>query len=174
MKSVRPNRSWASAIVIGFMVAGVSAAAEPSWAAESGHGKNQRPEQSEHGKSRQQDSRASRDAGRREVRSREYFGDRQRTLAHRYYGEEFRRGRCPPGLARKHNGCSPPGHAKRWRVGHQLPRDVIFYDLPPALVVELGRPPRGYRYVRVASDILLITIGTGMVIDAIQDLGAMQ
>jgi Ni/Co efflux regulator RcnB len=32
-------------------------------------------------------------------------------------------------------------------------------------------PPSGYRYVRVASDILLIAAGTGMVVDAIQDLG---
>jgi Ni/Co efflux regulator RcnB len=37
--------------------------------------------------------------------------------------------------------------------------------------MQIGVPPRGYRYVRVASDILMIAIGTGMVIDAIQDLG---
>ena len=24
---------------------------------------------------------------------------------------------CPPGLAKKHNGCVPPGHAKRWNRG---------------------------------------------------------
>jgi hypothetical protein len=30
-----------------------------------------------------------------------------------------------------------------------------------------------YRYVRVASDILLIAVGTGMVVDAIEDLGRM-
>jgi Ni/Co efflux regulator RcnB len=34
-------------------------------------------------------------------------------------------------------------------------------------------PPAGYRYVRVAADILLIAIGTGMAIDAIQDVGGM-
>ena len=28
-----------------------------------------------------------------------------------------------------------------------------------------------YRYVRVASDMLLIAIGTGMVVDAIRDIG---
>jgi Ni/Co efflux regulator RcnB len=67
----------------------------------------------------------------------------------------------------------PPGQAKKWRVGQPLPREVIFYDLPPALVVQIGVPPPGYRFVRVASDILLIAIGTGLVVDAIQDLGRM-
>ena len=65
----------------------------------------------------------------------------------------------------------PPGQAKkRWRYGHPLPRDVVYYDLPRPLVLELPAPPDDYRYVRVASDILLIAIGTGMVVDAIQDL----
>jgi Ni/Co efflux regulator RcnB len=38
-------------------------------------------------------------------------------------------------------------------------------------VVQIGSPPAGYRYARVTNDILLIAVGTGMVIDAIQDLG---
>jgi len=36
--------------------------------------------------------------------------------------------------------------------------------------VQLGVPPSGYRYVRVAGDILLMAIGTSMVVDAIQDI----
>ncbi|ACT48295.1 hypothetical protein [Methylotenera mobilis] len=99
------------------------------------------------------------------------FGDRQRTVVHDYYDGNRRSGFCPPGLAKKHNGCMPPGQAKKWRVGSPLPRDVVYYDLPPRLVVELGVPPAGHRYVRVAADILLIAVGTGMVIDAIDDLG---
>ena len=39
------------------------------------------------------------------------------------------------------------------------------------LVVKIGVPPAGYQYVRVASDILMIAIGTRMVADAITDLG---
>ena len=87
-----------------------------------------------------------------------------------YYGEQFRTGRCPPGLAKKNNGCMPPGQAKKWQIGRPLPGDVIFYDLPPAIVIKLGPPPAGHRYVRVAADILLIAVGTAMVVDAIQDL----
>jgi Ni/Co efflux regulator RcnB len=32
-------------------------------------------------------------------------------------------------------------------------------------------PPEGHKFVRVASDILLIAIGTSLVVDAIEDLG---
>lgn len=111
--------------------------------------------------------------GERGARVERYFGDSHRTYVREYYAGEFHAGRCPPGLAKKRNGCMPPGQAKKWRVGQPLPREVIFYDLPPALVVQIGVPPPGYRFVRVASDILLIAIGTGLVVDAIQDLGRM-
>jgi hypothetical protein len=54
-------------------------------------------------------------------------------------------GGCPPGLAKKHNGCMPPGQAKklyrgqRWRSGYgeryayrQIPYDLRQrYDLNP-------------------------------------------
>ena len=48
---------------------------------------------------------------------------------------------------------------------------MIYYEVPQSLVVQIGLPPSGHRYVRVATDILMIAIGTGMVVDAIQDLG---
>ncbi len=106
-----------------------------------------------------------------EVRPREYFGERQRIVVHHYYEEQYRGGRCPPGLAKKHNGCMPPGQAKKWAIGRPLPQDVHYYEVPSSLVVQIGPPPSGYRYVRVATDILLIAVGSGMVVDAIQDLG---
>jgi hypothetical protein len=38
----------------------------------------------------------------------------------KYYG--YGRGGCPPGLAKKHNGCMPPGQAKKlYRVGQRFP-----------------------------------------------------
>ena len=98
------------------------------------------------------------------------FNDRHRVSIHDYYADEYRRGRCPPGLAKRHNGCVAPGQARRWAVGRQLPRDVIFYDLPPRVLVQLGPPPARHRYVRVAQDILLLATGTGMVVDAIDNL----
>lgn len=102
-----------------------------------------------------------------------YFDERRHVVVRDYYAREYRGGHCPPGLAKKHNGCMPPGQAKKWHRGRPLPRDVVYYDLPPQLVVQLGVPPAGHKFVRVASDILLIAVGTGMVVDAIDDLGRM-
>jgi Ni/Co efflux regulator RcnB len=100
-----------------------------------------------------------------------YFSDRHRVVVHEYYGEAFRSGRCPPGLAKKNNGCMPPGQAKKWHVGRPLPRDVVYYPLPQDLIVRLGPPPAGHEYVRVAGDILLIAAGSAMVVDGLRDLG---
>jgi Ni/Co efflux regulator RcnB len=106
-----------------------------------------------------------------DVRIGVYFEDHHHKEVHEYYQEEFDAGHCPPGLAKKHNGCIPTGQERRWRMGYPLPRDIIFYDIAPSLAIRLGPPPSGHRYVRVATDILLIAIGSGMVIDGIQDLG---
>src|SRR5258706_13635282 len=78
-----------------------------------------------------------------------HFADPHRVYVRDYYDTQFRAGNCPPGLAKKNNGCMPPGQAKKWQVGHPLPRDVVFYEVPAPLVVQLGPPPVGYRYVRV-------------------------
>jgi Ni/Co efflux regulator RcnB len=100
-----------------------------------------------------------------------YFNDQHRVAVRDYYDERIRAGHCPPGLRKKHNGCMPPGQAKKWRIGQRLPREVAYHEVPPAVVVQLGVPPPGQRFVRVASDILLIAAGTGIVLDAIEDLG---
>lgn len=101
------------------------------------------------------------------------FGDRQRSVVREYYTEQFHHGHCPPGLAKKGNGCMPPGQARKWRMGYPLPRDVVYYELPPQVIIDMGPPPAGYKYVRVAADILMIAVGTGMVVDAIEDLSNM-
>lgn len=102
-----------------------------------------------------------------------HFEDRHRSVLHDWFVQEYNRGSCPPGLAKKRNGCMPPGQAKKWQLGHALPRDVIYYSLPAAILRELGRAPDGHKYVRVGADILLLAIGTGMVVDAIEDLGSL-
>jgi len=103
--------------------------------------------------------------------STQYFDKHRRNEIYDYYAQRIRKGHCPPGLRKKKNRCQPPGHAKKWQIGHRLPRDVIFYNLEPQIQIYLGPPPPMHRYVRVASDILLIAVGTGMVLDAIDDLG---
>jgi Ni/Co efflux regulator RcnB len=106
----------------------------------------------------------------RGARTNGYFNEQNRQFIHQYYSDRFRKGRCPPGFIRKGNHCIPPGHAKMWRKGRPLPREVIFYDLPPSILVQLGHPPPRHRFVRVAQDILLISIGTGIVLDAFEDI----
>jgi hypothetical protein len=98
--------------------------------------------------------------------------DRDRTTVHTYYRTEFASGRCPPGLARKGNGCLPPGQAaKLWVVGRPLPPAVVYEPLPPVLVQQLAPVPPGYEYVRVDNDILLMEMLNRMVSDAVGDLG---
>ena len=168
MRRIASQASLAFVVLIGGILALAPAiAAQPPWA---GGGKGEKGEQKgkpEKPKGETRDTTAS------TVRRGEYFGDPQRVIVHDYYLEQFRTGRCPPGLAKKHNGCMPPGQAKKWAIGRPLPQDVALYEVPQELVVKIGIPPAGYRYARVANDILLIAAGTGMVIDAIQDLGRM-
>ncbi|MFZ1910619.1 MAG: RcnB family protein [Burkholderiales bacterium] len=105
-----------------------------------------------------------------QARETEHFADQHRAAIRTYYAQHYRH-RCPPGLEKTSRGCAPSVAERRWERGKPLPRGVVFYDLPPKLAVEIGAPPPGYRYVRVASDILLIAAGTGLVVDAINDLG---
>lgn len=103
-----------------------------------------------------------------------YFNEQHRSVIREFYANEIRSGSCPPGLAKKQNGCLPPGQAKRWALGQTLPRDVTYYDLPDAVMRQIGYPPAGYRFIRVDSDVLMLTIGTGLVIDAMSNLLSSQ
>jgi Ni/Co efflux regulator RcnB len=143
-------------------MAGPVFADKPDWAGrDRGNG---------HERNNDRGERGDRGQGDRE-RGRPGFDEARRQRVHEYYAREMKRGHCPPGLRKKHNGCMPPGQARKWKVGERLPKDVAYHDLTPQLRVEVGVPPAGYRYVQVANDILMIAAGTGMVVDAINDLG---
>ena len=126
-----------------------------------------KPEGDDQGKGKKQ---KKREGGAADVKVGGYFDDQHRAAALAYYGKQHAKGRCPPGLAKKNNACMPPGQAKKWKLGQPLPGGVVVYPVAREVVTRIGVPPPGYRYVRVANDILLIAIGTQMVIDAIQDL----
>lgn len=135
-------------------------------------GKHERMDRRDDQRSERGDNdRSRRDTSVRSEARRGHFEDRHHVVVREYYVENFRGARCPPGLAKKNNGCMPPGQARKWQMGRPLARDVIYYEVPQPLLVQIGPAPSGHRYVRVASDILLIAIGTGLVVDAIQDLG---
>jgi hypothetical protein len=99
------------------------------------------------------------------------FTTGQREAAHGWFVESYGRGNCPPGLAKKNNGCLPPGQAKkRYAVGHAFPPDVRWQPLPPTLAKRVGPPPAGYLYVTLDGDLLKLAVGTMLVVDAIQGL----
>ena len=100
-----------------------------------------------------------------------FFGERHWTAVREFYNAQLRAGHCPIGFARKDDGCAPPAQARKWAVGKLLPPNAIRFDLPPALAAKLGKPPSGYRYLRVVADILLVSNRTKLVVDGILDLG---
>jgi len=100
-----------------------------------------------------------------------YFNDDHRRAARTYYVQQYPKGRkCPPGLAKKNNGCMPPGLAKKYWVGQPLARTVYWYPVPQPVVQQLPQVPYGYRYVRVGNDILLLSPESAIVVDVIAGL----
>ena len=101
------------------------------------------------------------------------ISDRDRNATYSYYRTEYVAGRCPPGLAKKNNGCLPPGQAKKqWEIGRPLPQEIFYEQLPPTLLRQLSPPPGGYQYVRVANDVLMMAIGTRLIAGAVADLSS--
>jgi hypothetical protein len=97
--------------------------------------------------------------------------DRDRAVVYQYYRTEYSAGRCPPGLAKKGNGCLPPGQAKKlWVVGQPLPPAVVYEPVPRAVVQQLAPVPPGYDYVRVDNDVLLMDMTNRMVADVVNDI----
>lgn len=96
------------------------------------------------------------------------FNDTQRGAARDYFVSAHGRGNCPPGLAKKNNGCLPPGQAKkRYVVGQPLPKGIVVAELPRELSVRIGVAPTGYRYGLLDGDLVKLAVGTMLVVDAI-------
>jgi hypothetical protein len=99
------------------------------------------------------------------------FIDAQREAARSYFVEEHGRGHCPPGLAKKNNGCLPPGQAKkRYVIGHSLPHGIVVGEVPVELSVRIGPAPAGYRYGIIDGDLVKLAVGTMLVVDAIEGM----
>jgi hypothetical protein len=99
------------------------------------------------------------------------FTSDQRSGYHDWYVQQYGGGHCPPGLAKKHNGCLPPGQAKkRYAIGQPLPAGIVIGPIPSSLAVILGPAPRGHRYGIVDGDVVKLAVGTLLVVDAIQGL----
>jgi Ni/Co efflux regulator RcnB len=172
MQQMNKQKKRILALIIAgaFVLAGPASAEKPSWAGEGNKsGKHEQKEKKQKGK-KGDDNGYSRERPDDGERDKGHFRDRHREVIRAYYMEQYRAGECPPGLAKKNNGCMPPGQAKKWRMGQPLSQSIVSYELPAEIIVKLGPPPAGHHFVRVDSDILLLATGTGMVIDALQNL----
>ncbi|VWX33648.1 MULTISPECIES: hypothetical protein [unclassified Limnobacter] len=98
------------------------------------------------------------------------FGRTETRIVRDYYGGQVAKGKCPPGLAKKGNGCQPPGQAKQWQKGRALGSGVRYYDIPNELRIRLPVPPLNHKYVQLGTDLLLIAVGTAIVVDAIDGI----
>ncbi|HWI80748.1 DUF1236 domain-containing protein [Ramlibacter sp.] len=100
-----------------------------------------------------------------------YFEDRHREAVRHYYVEQYGHARkCPPGLAKKNNGCMPPGQARKLAVGQPVPAGVTLYPVPQPVIVQLPPAPYGYRYARVGNDIVLVRNENQLIVDIIVNL----
>ncbi|HAX92305.1 MAG TPA: hypothetical protein DCY07_08940 [Rhodospirillaceae bacterium] len=98
------------------------------------------------------------------------FSDGHRSDVRSYLRENYG-AHCPPGLAKKNNGCLPPGQAKKYTIGGMLPHG---YDpVPHDLLMRLGPPPAGAFYAMVDKDVVLATEGTKKILDAVTLFSAM-
>src|SRR5512139_472872 len=99
------------------------------------------------------------------------FSNEQRGAAQGWYAEKYGRGNCPPGLAKKQNGCLRPGQAKkRYAVGRPVGPGIPSAPVPPDLSVSIGNPLEGSLYVTLDADMLKLAVGTLLVVDAIDGL----
>ena len=132
--------------------------------------KHEKEHDKEERKAEKREAKREKHHDRDDVRVGQYFNDSQRERVRGYYGQQYGDGRrCPPGLAKKNNGCMPPGQV-RYTVGQPLARTVTVYQVPQPVIVQLPVAPPGYRYVRVGNDILLVSPQSQMVVDVIAGL----
>lgn len=108
---------------------------------------------------------------REEIKQGAYFNDQHRTVARQYYTQTYGDGKkCPPGLAKKNNGCMPPGQTGKWVVGQPIPRGVTVYSVPQPVITQLPPAPIGYRYARIGGDIVLVRQQNNVIVDIIVGL----
>lgn len=96
-----------------------------------------------------------------------------RNVIHDYMRRHYNPKKCPPGLAKKRNGCLPPGIAKKYAMGQALPPGIKKKGVPNDLLSQLT-PIAGYQYIQVDKDVLLISEATKHVVDAVTLLSAVD
>ena len=108
---------------------------------------------------------------REDIKQGAYFNDQQRAYARQYYSTTYKDGkRCPPGLAKKGNGCMPPGQVQDLVIGQPIPSNVKVYQVAQPVIKNLPPAPAGYRYERIGGDIVLVQQQNNIIVDVIKIL----
>ena len=161
-------------LVAAFLLASPALAEKPEHAGKGGdkHGqKHEAKADKRADKQRDQAEKRAEKRERQEIKHGGYFRDEHRDYVRQYYTQYYaEKHRCPPGLAKKNNGCMPPGQARKWSVGQPVPAGVAVYAVPQPVIVHLPPAPYGYRYGRVGGDVVLIQIQGNVIVDIIHAL----
>ncbi len=136
-----------------------------------GNSKHGQKHEKKEGKRAEKEQKHAEKRQREEIKQGTYFNDQQRTYVREYYTTNYGGAkRCPPGLAKKNNGCMPPGQVRNWVVGQPVPRGVTVYSVAPPVIRMLPPAPYGYRYARLGGDIVLVQQQNNIIVDIIQGL----
>lgn len=90
------------------------------------------------------------------------------TALERQIIRDYYRSNLPPGLARRDS--LPPGLRRQLARNGRLPPGLEKRALPPDLIARLPSRDRRYDRVLVGTDVLLILIATGVILDIIEDI----
>jgi len=169
--SLRPSRAKRRAaferallFVLAAAIAGVIFILSAGGAAHAKPGKGNPHAEPETATAPTQTSAASRDNFSVDIGVGVHIGDDEPRIVREYYSND--RG-CPPGLAKKRNGCLPPGQAKKlYRVGHPVPDSSIVVELPYGIIVKLPPLPVEREYRLVDGDLAVVDKRSHVVIDA--------
>jgi Ni/Co efflux regulator RcnB len=176
MTALKTTRRAIALLATAFLLSTPALAEKPEWAGK-GKGGDKHEQKQEMKAEKHADKRHDKAEKRAQKRERQeikqgaYFNDDHRTYVRQYYTQYYaEKHRCPPGLAKKNNGCMPPGQARKWQVGQPVPTGVAVYSVPQPVMVHLPPAPYGYRYARVGGDIVLIQVQGNIIVDIIQAL----
>ena len=171
MTNFKNSLSIVALAIASLLMAGSAIAKKDGDDNEKGGGKHGQKHESKNDRDDDKGERKADKRQREDIKQGAYFNEQQRVFAREYYSTTYKDGkRCPPGLAKKNNGCLPPGQVRNWAVGQPVPTNVTIYSVAQPVIRMLPPAPIGYRYARIGGDIVLVQQQNNIIVDIIQGL----
>ena len=171
MTNFKNSLSIVALAIASLLMAGSAIAKKDGDDNEKGGGKHGQKHESKNDRDDDKGERKADKRQREDIKQGAYFNEQQRIFAREYYSTTYKDGkRCPPGLAKKNNGCLPPGQVRNWAVGQPVPTNVTVYSVAQPVIRMLPPAPIGYRYARIGGDIVLVQQQNNIIVDIIQGL----